>query len=97
MTDTPRRATFDDADFDGRRASAPYRCERCGRPFDREEWLALHLGHAHPDDLTDAEIDRFRTVHEDEERALRRFRLIALGALVLLYFGLLLIYAVLAL
>ena len=97
MTETPRRATFDADEFDGDPARAPHRCDRCGRPFEREEWLALHLGQAHPEDLDDAEIERFRGAHADEEADLRRFRLLALGALVLIYFGLLLLYAILAL
>ena len=42
-------------------------------------------------------VKRFREAHDEEERALRRFRLLALGGLVLIYFGLLLIYALLAL
>lgn len=95
--DVPRRATFDATEFGGDAGDPPHRCDRCGRPFDRETWLTLHLGHAHPADLSDDEIERFREAHADEEDALARFRLLALGALVLIYFGLLLVYALLAL
>ena len=97
MSNDTRRGTFAPEDFEGDPADAPYRCDRCGRPFEREEWLTLHGGLAHPGDLTDAEKEQFRAAHADEQAKLHRFRLIALGALVLIYFGLLLIYALLAL
>lgn len=71
-----------------------YDCEYCGRPFAREEWLALHRGQAHPAELDDAEVEAFREAHTAEEAELRRFRLKALGTLIILYFGLLMIYAV---
>ncbi|SFS08845.1 hypothetical protein SAMN05216559_3528 [Halomicrobium zhouii] len=71
-----------------------YECEHCGRPFARESWLALHRGQSHPGDLDDDEIAAFREAHADEEADLRRFRLKALGTLVLLYFALLMVYAV---
>lgn len=93
---TDRRATFDAEEFTVRDGPS-HRCERCGRPFAREEWRDLHRGHAHPNDLDDAEIEAFKAAHSEEEERLRRFRLLALGALVLIYFGLLLIYATLAL
>lgn len=70
-----------------------YDCAYCGRPFARESWLALHRGLEHPGDLDDDEITAFRGAHAEEEDALRIFRLKALGALILLYFGLLMIYA----
>ncbi|WP_254271648.1 DUF7410 domain-containing protein [Haloarcula marina] len=75
-------------------ADAPtYECAHCGRPFAREEWLALHRGLDHPAELDDEEVAAFRAAHDDEEDALGTFRLQALGALVLLYFALLMVYA----
>ena len=68
-------------------------CGRCGRPFAREELLVLHRGLAHYDDLTDAEREAFRTAYDGEAADIRRFRIVALGGLVLLYFGFLLAYA----
>jgi len=68
-------------------------CPYCGRPFAREKLLALHCGHAHAEKLTDEEQSAFEAAFEDERTALRRFRLKALGALVVLYFGFLLVYA----
>lgn len=75
--------------------SAPvYECDYCGRPFAREELRALHRGLEHASELGDDEVEQFRDVHGEEDDELRLFRLKALGALVVLYFGLLMIYAV---
>ena len=70
-----------------------HECGRCGRPFVREEHLVLHRGLAHYGDLTDAERDAFAAAYDDERAEIRRFRIVALGGLVLLYFGFLLAYA----
>ncbi|MFB6120667.1 MAG: C2H2-type zinc finger protein [Halobacteriaceae archaeon] len=72
--------------------SAPT-CDRCGEPFPDEHLLALHRGHAH-EDLTPTERSAFEDAREAETGSLRLFRLQALGALVLLYFGFLMAYAV---
>lgn len=69
-------------------------CDRCGRPFVHESQLALHRGLDHADDLSPDERAAFETAHEEEVADLRRFRLLALAALVLLYFGFLMTYAV---
>jgi len=69
-------------------------CERCGRPFGDEEYLALHRGLDHAADLSAAERDAFEAARESEVADIRRFRLLALAALVALYFGFLLTYAV---
>ncbi|GGN96324.1 DUF7410 domain-containing protein [Haloarcula pellucida] len=75
-------------------ADAPvFECDYCGRPFARERWLALHHGLDHPNELDDDEVTAFRKAHEDEEDSLGAFRLQALGALVAIYFVLLMIYA----
>jgi len=70
-----------------------YECRYCSRPFAREEWLALHRGLDHPAALDDEEVAAFRAAHDDEESELGNFRLRALGALVLVYFFLLMVYA----
>jgi len=80
-------------DYDVPEDAAAYECRYCGRPFAREEWLALHRGLDHPAELDDEEVAAFQTAHEAEESALGNFRLRALGALVLIYFCLLMIYA----
>jgi hypothetical protein len=69
-------------------------CDRCGRPFEDETLLDLHRGHVHFDDLSEDEISAFETAYEDEDEAIRLFRLKALGTLILLYFGFLMVYAV---
>lgn len=69
-----------------------YVCDYCGRPFAREEWLALHRGLDHEDRITPAEREAFEAAYEDEEADLRMFRLQALGALVLIYFFFLIVY-----
>ena len=96
MTETVSHHDPEDAaEADEIRPDLPvYECEHCGRPFSRKRWLALHRGHEHPGELDDAEVTAFREAHADEEADLRRFRLKALGTLVILYFGLLMVYAV---
>jgi hypothetical protein len=69
-------------------------CERCGRPFADEKYLALHRGLNHAVDLSAAERDAFESARESEVADLKRFRLLALAALVALYFGFLMTYAV---
>jgi len=84
----------DNADTDVPPDATAHACERCGRPFADEEYLALHRGLDHPDDLSSAERAAFDDAREREEEELQRFRLLALGALVVLYFGFLMTYAV---
>ncbi|MFB6224083.1 MAG: C2H2-type zinc finger protein [Haloarcula sp.] len=83
----------DGDDYDVPPDATAYDCSYCGRPFARESWLALHRGLAHPNELDEEEVEAFRAAHEDEEEALSTFRLQALGALVLIYFFLLMVYA----
>ena len=96
MTETLSHRDADEPvdDYEIRPDLPVYECERCGQPFAGEERLALHRGLEHPGDLDEAEVEAFREAHADEEADLRRFRLKALGTLVVLYFGLLMVYAV---
>jgi hypothetical protein len=80
-------------DYDVPEDETAYECGYCGRPFAREEWLALHRGLDHPAQLDDEQVAAFRAAHDAEESALGNFRLRALGALVIIYFCLLMIYA----
>ena len=82
-----------DHDYDVAGDESAFECRYCDRPFAHEEWLALHKGLDHPAELDDDEIAAFREAHDEEESALGEFRLRALGALVLIYFCLLMIYA----
>lgn len=72
----------------------PFPCAYCGRRFAREEWLTLHRGLDHGDAIDAAEREAFEAAYDAEEDDLRFFRLQALAALVALYFGFLIVYAV---
>jgi len=74
----------------------PQRCPYCGFELPADDQYRLHLGLNHYDNLDDADQQAFRDAYKQEEEALTRFRIIALGGLVVLYFGFLLVYAVLA-
>ncbi|WP_423999298.1 C2H2-type zinc finger protein [Haloarcula salina] len=90
---SPSTADAPSGDYDVPPGAETYDCRYCGRPFATESRLELHRGLDHPGDLDDDEVEAFRTAYEAEEEALATFRLRALGALVLLYFGLLMVYA----
>jgi hypothetical protein len=79
-----------------RRDSPAGECDYCGHPFPTTDRLVLHKGLEHPQQLDDDEEDAFLSARADEEDELRTLRLKALGALVLLYFGLLFMYAIFA-
>lgn len=74
--------------------ATPHVCEHCGQPFARERHLALHRGLEHAASLSEAERQAYESAHDEEVEELRRFRLLALAALVALYFGFLMTYAV---
>ncbi|WP_225935380.1 DUF7410 domain-containing protein [Halobaculum magnesiiphilum] len=70
-----------------------FACPRCGRPFARERHRDLHLGQAHAD-LDDEERTAYEVARDEETDDLRRFRIVSLGMLVVLYFGFLFLYAI---
>jgi hypothetical protein len=72
----------------------PAVCDRCGQPFTGETYLALHRGLEHGNALSESERAAYETALEEEVATLRRFRLLALAALVAIYFGFLMTYAV---
>lgn len=81
-------------------ANAPgtsYTCERCGQAYPTETLLIHHRGVRHPGDLSETELEQYRDAYETEESQLRRFRIVALGGIVLLYFAFLFMYALFAL
>lgn len=82
-----------DGEFDPPADADAVECGYCGRPFADEDLLALHWGHAHPDRLTDGERAAFEEAYETETGEMRRFQLKAAGAVILLYFLLLMVYA----
>lgn len=71
-------------------------CDYCGHPFPTTDRLVLHKGLEHPQQLDDDDGEAFLSARSDEEDELRTLRLKALGALVLLYFGFLMLYAIVA-
>lgn len=82
----------DDTSGDG--ADGPFDCPYCDRRFARADWLALHEGLDHGEALSPDERAAYEAAREAEVERLRLFRYKALGALVLLYFGFVLLYAV---
>ncbi|WP_232342997.1 C2H2-type zinc finger protein [Halosimplex litoreum] len=87
-------AAPDDTAYDVPPDASVAECEYCGRPFESEGLLALHRGRAHESAISAAERTAYEEAYEAESGQLGRFRLKALAALVLVYFGLLIVYAV---
>ncbi|WEL17446.1 MULTISPECIES: C2H2-type zinc finger protein [unclassified Halorhabdus] len=85
--------SFDPTTYEVPDDATPARCPECGRPFVREELLRFHRGQAHAEALDSNDIDAFEDAYDEESERLRLFRLKALIALVILYFGLLMAYA----
>ncbi|WP_416841542.1 DNA-binding protein [Haloferax sp. DFSO52] len=71
-------------------------CDRCGDFLPSERLLVLHRGVRHPDDLTADEVEAYREAYYEEERELKSFRIRALGVLVVLYFGFLILFIIFA-
>jgi len=90
MSDRPQPETEVPAD------ETPVVCPYCGFELTDDKQLRLHLGLEHYAELTDDERETFKQTYTQEETALNRFRIVALGGLVALYFGFLVVYAVLA-
>lgn len=95
----PRPGTdaFDPADdpYEVPPDATAFACPRCGRPFARERHRDLHIGQDHRD-LDDEERAAYVAARDEESDELRRFRIVSLGMLVLLYFGFLFLYAIAA-
>jgi len=72
-------------------------CERCGERFPSERLRDLHRGLEHYADLGADERSAYEAAYESETEDLHSFRLRALAALVVLYFGFLMTYAVVTL
>jgi len=93
--DNPNRSPATDGNG-GNAADAGYACDDCGRAFHTEDLLVLHRGVRHPGVIDAAEQEAYREAYAEEERAIRSFRIRALGVLVVLYFGLLFLYVLYA-
>lgn len=70
------------------------RCPYCDRPFHSERLRTLHCGLEHADRLSVRERAAFERAYLAEGAEIRRVRLYALGAVVLLYFTMLFLYAI---
>ena len=68
-------------------------CAHCSRPFVRESHLALHRGLEHSEAMDSAEREAFEAARTAETEELRLFRLKAIFVLVCIYFGFLIVYA----
>ncbi|MFW5919633.1 MAG: DUF7410 domain-containing protein [Halanaeroarchaeum sp.] len=71
-----------------------HHCPYCDREERTERLLSLHVGEEHWEEASKTERDRYREAYEAESEALWRFRLLAAGALVILYFGFLFAYSI---
>jgi hypothetical protein len=71
-----------------------HECPYCSRPFATSARVDLHVGLEHYDVCSDPEVDAFETAYAAETEELRLYRLKAAAATVLLYFGMLMVYAV---
>ncbi len=92
MSDADRQLPETDVSPD----ATPIVCEHCGFELKNEKQHRLHLGLEHYGQLSEGDRETFRETYHEEEAELNRFRIIALGGLVVLYFGFLIIYALLA-
>jgi hypothetical protein len=82
----PETAVPDDA--------AAATCPYCGRRFPRERAVTLHVGLDHADEASDEEVESFQAAYRDERDDLRRFQLLALAVLIVVYFGFLFAFAI---
>lgn len=70
-----------------------FHCQYCEGVEPTERLLTLHKGQTHPERLSDREQAAYEAAYQSEQEQIRLGRLVALGALVLLYFGVLVTYA----
>ncbi|WP_255169876.1 DUF7410 domain-containing protein [Natrononativus amylolyticus] len=72
----------------------PPTCPHCERPFPDERLRTLHLGLEHAGRLTGRQRAAFEDAYLEEQAEIRRFRLWVASTLILVYFCLLFVYAV---
>lgn len=93
MTETTNAATDAPEEPPG---TDQFACRTCDRTFATDRLRVLHRGVRHPAEMTEAERESYREAYREEEAEIRSFRIRALGVLVLLYFGFLIVYALIA-
>jgi hypothetical protein len=74
--------------------ASPVDCPHCERPFVRERHRDIHVGLEHGDLADEPARTAIADAIDSERQELRLFRLKAVMALVLLYFGLLFTYSI---
>ena len=67
-------------------------CRHCGRQFDTERALDLHVGKCHEEAATDAEIDAYETATETERDELFFYHVKIVVALGVVYAVLVIVY-----
>lgn len=75
-------------------AASPVHCPYCGAPFADTDLRALHWGLEHRERLSAGQRTAVERAQKRERAAARRFRLVTVGLLALLYFALMMTYAV---
>lgn len=70
------------------------RCPYCERPFPSDHLRALHVGDAHSDVCTDAELADYEAATDEETDELFLFHLRVIAAIGLLYAAFVLVYMV---
>jgi hypothetical protein len=70
------------------------RCPYCERAFTTRDRVDLHIGLAHYDVCDADEAAAFETAYDAETVAIREYRLKAIATVIALYFGTLMLYAV---
>ena len=68
------------------------RCPHCDRPFRGERYRDLHVGEAHPEVATEAELERYEAAVEDEDDDLFVFHLKVVAAIVAVIMGYVYLY-----
>lgn len=92
-TDEPDHGRESSPEYAVPEDASPLLCDYCDAPFVDPDLRALHWGLEHPDRLTADQRAAFERAYADEQAAIRRFRLRALGLVVVLYFALVMTYA----
>lgn len=76
----------DDAELDVPEGAEIYRCPYCDYPLQSERLWVLHLGVEHPDEIDEAQRERYGEEFEEESHDLFTLHVKLIVLIVLLYF-----------
>lgn len=76
----------DDAELDVPEGTEIYRCPYCGYPLETERLWILHLGVQHPDELDEAQRERYEEEYDEESHDLFTLHVKLTVLIILLYF-----------